>query len=317
MSTDVFIDEDTFTAEDYERDALEYLAGLPLEHFMDSTGQSVQRAVTAASFRIISSRMTKTHYFDELLVQYFAEKKLRRVVPDGMVVVGDIEPKMRLSYSLKLEGVKPLMSMEYVSDSSEGKDYGESYDKYELELQLLYCVIYDPRNFDLQIYRHDGRQYVQMKPDSNDRYHVPELDVEIGVIEGWMRFWHRGKLVDLPEELDQQLQQQEQRIQEQQERLNQLNQAVQTKDQQLQTKDQQLQAKDQQLQTKDQQLQTKDQQLQAQDQLIQQKDELLRQTLTAVLQQQAAAAGRDDILQQLSPTVDLETLQQWLAELTG
>ncbi|HXG11209.1 MAG TPA: hypothetical protein VNK04_15735, partial [Gemmataceae bacterium] len=37
------------------------------------------------------------------------------------------------------------------------------------------------------------------------RYPIRELDVEVGLLEGWVRFWYEGELLPLPAELQREL----------------------------------------------------------------------------------------------------------------
>ena len=45
--------------------------------------------------------------------------------------------------------------------------------------------------------------YRPVPPGSSGRVAVPELELEAGVLDGWMRFWHRGGLLPLPTEWEQ------------------------------------------------------------------------------------------------------------------
>src|SRR5271165_5429590 len=92
-----------WTQIDYDRAAEEYLATLPLEHFMEATTQSIQRAITDASFALLKLRVASFHFFGELLVQYFFEGNLRQVVPDNMVVLGELQEPRRTNYPTELE----------------------------------------------------------------------------------------------------------------------------------------------------------------------------------------------------------------------
>src|SRR5580700_4322887 len=80
-----------WTREDYDRDAREYLAGLPPEHFMESTPQSTQREITVASLALLRERCPLVRYFGELLIQTFFQGRISRVVPDNMVVLGALD----------------------------------------------------------------------------------------------------------------------------------------------------------------------------------------------------------------------------------
>ena len=193
------------TAEEYDAAAWEYHQTLPMEHFMEATPQATQREIALASFALLKTRRRDVQYFSELLVQYWFGGKLRRVVPDNMLVIGDVPDHPRSSYATELEPAPPFMMLEWVSDSSEGKDYGETFRKYEQELRTPYCLCFHPDKRNWEVYRHDGQRYVQLEPDLNGRVEIPELDLRIGLHEGWIRFWHQGQLLEIPAELQQRL----------------------------------------------------------------------------------------------------------------
>src|SRR5206468_2244526 len=67
----------------YEAAAQDYLRSLPLEHFMESIGQSTQRKITLESLDLVSARRPDFHVFSELLVQYErpGERKPGQVCP--------------------------------------------------------------------------------------------------------------------------------------------------------------------------------------------------------------------------------------------
>jgi Uma2 family endonuclease len=176
------------TAADYERLAGEYHKTLPLEHFMESVPHARQREIALASFALLKKRRPDVQYFNELLVQYFHKGQLQRVVPDNMIVIGGVENPHRSNYAVEQESAPPFLMLEWVSSSSEGKDYQDSFRKYEQELQTPYCVIHHPERRDLRVFHHEEGRYVQMEPDSHSRVSVPELDLELGIKEGWMRF---------------------------------------------------------------------------------------------------------------------------------
>ena len=60
---------------------------------------------------------------------------------------------------------------------------------------------------------------MQLEPDLSGRVEILELELQIGLREGWLRFWHRGELLDLPAELQQRLDQLSQQNQKQLEEL--------------------------------------------------------------------------------------------------
>src|SRR5262249_15186617 len=129
------------------------------------------------------------------------EGVLSRVVPDNMVRICDQPVLTKGSFNLELEPVGPLMVLEWVSDSSEGKDYEESFDKYEQELHVPYCLTYHPDKQDLRVYRQAKGRYELIAANAHGRYPIPELELEIGMLDGWVRFWHRGELLGLPADL--------------------------------------------------------------------------------------------------------------------
>jgi DNA repair exonuclease SbcCD ATPase subunit len=90
-----------------------------------------------------------------------------------------------------------------VSDSPRGRrqDYKDNRRKFEKELKVPYFVTYDPARQDLRVWRHNGSSYEPVEPNEQGRYPIPELELEIGLLDGWVRFWFRGELLPLPAEL--------------------------------------------------------------------------------------------------------------------
>jgi hypothetical protein len=105
-------------ASDYERAAEEYLRGLPLEHFMEATSQSMQREITLESLALLKTRRPDVQYFNELLILYWHEDKLEKVVPDNMVILSTQPSRARTVFNLPLEPVGPFLVIEYVSTVS-------------------------------------------------------------------------------------------------------------------------------------------------------------------------------------------------------
>ncbi len=202
-----------WTQRDYDRAAEEYLASLPLEHFMEATVQSIQRRITDASFTILGMRILLFHFFGELLVQYFFEGNLRRVVPDNMVVLGELPDHPRTNYSTELEPRSIFWALEYVSRNNRRKDYVENMKRYESELKIPYYLIFEPERRTLLLYKLNGAYYHAQQSKSG-RYLIPELELEVGLLDGWVRYWHRGELLPIPNELQQQVDRQREKIRE-------------------------------------------------------------------------------------------------------
>jgi Uma2 family endonuclease len=199
----------TWTVADYDRAADEYLSRLPLEHFMEGIAQAKQREIALASLALLRARRPEVHSLNELLIQYFYKGRLRQVVPDNMILCSDQPLQAVKSFNLELEAAGPFLVMEWISDSPENrrKDREDSHGKYEKELKVPYCVMFDPARQQLQVEKHTGKRYEPVKPNKHGRYPIPELELEIGLLDGWVRFWYRGELLELPEALQGQLDQ--------------------------------------------------------------------------------------------------------------
>jgi len=191
----------------YEEAARKYLSRLPLEHFMESTPQATQRKITLESLDLVQLERTDVHVFSELLVQYRLprRKKLGQVVPDNMVVVHEGRIKGRGSYDVPLQPVGPFWVIEYVSAGNARKDYVENRAKYEHELQVPYYLLFTPDSQVLALYRHTGTRYGRIRANAQGRHEIVELELEVGLHDGWMRYWFRGKLLPLPAEMQREL----------------------------------------------------------------------------------------------------------------
>jgi Uma2 family endonuclease len=268
-----------WTRQDYERAALEYWASLPEFHSMESEVQFTQRAITQESLKALGRRrpQVQLRLFGELLVQQFHEGNLVQVVPDTMVVLGNAPPGKRTSYEPEEE--PPLfLAIEYVSHSNPYGDYVGKRETYEEKLRVPWYLIYDPEAAPLVIclYHHDGQQYQIVRANSAERFPIPDLELEVGMVGEWMRFWYQGELLPLPEDLDAALQ------------------AARNDKQSLQSE----------LRQRDDQLNQLEHQLSVAVTLIR-----------GLVENRARLAGRQDILAALPATTDLTTLQNWLAEL--
>jgi hypothetical protein len=91
--------------------------------------------------------------------------------------------------------------LEYVSKYSERKDYEENHKRYERELKVPYYLVFYPDNEELTVFRLTGRKYATVKPNAAGRLPIPELDLEVGLLDGWVRFWFRSELLPLPGDL--------------------------------------------------------------------------------------------------------------------
>jgi Uma2 family endonuclease len=197
----------------YEEAAQEYLRKLPLKHFMESTFQATQRLITLASLALVQERRPEVQYFNELLVQYPIARRKRpgQVVPDNMVVLHTEPIKARGSYDIPLQPVAPYWVLEYVSPSTRRKDYTDSMFKYEHQLMVPYYLLFTLDDQEMSLFLHDGNRYNSVIPNEHGRCPLPDLELEVGLFAGWVRYWFRGQQLPLPGELQRRLDQSEKR----------------------------------------------------------------------------------------------------------
>jgi len=197
----------------YEKAAEAYLHSLPLEHFMQATSQATQHNITVQSLGLVHLNRPDVQTFNELLVQYplADQSRLGQVVPDNMVVVWPEAIKAHSSYDMPFQPVGPFWVLDYLSKYTKRKNYEENFLKYERELKVPYCLIVLPDEQKLSLYQLKKGKYVSVKPNGEGRFAIAELEREIGLLDGWARYWFRGKLVprtvELQRELDELLRQ--------------------------------------------------------------------------------------------------------------
>jgi Uma2 family endonuclease len=208
---------------EYDKAAEAYLRSLPPEHFMEAVPQATQRKITLESLDLVHARRPEVQVFNELLVQYRhgRSQELRQVVPDNMVVVHPEPIKAIGHFSLALQPVSPFWVLEYVSKHSERKDYDTNFRLYERELKVPYFVLFYPDDQELTLFRHGGRKYRSVTPNETGRYAIPDLELELALLDGWMRFWHQGRLLPLPADLQYELEETRRQLRQAQEQTRQ------------------------------------------------------------------------------------------------
>ena len=204
----------------YAEAAQEYLRSLPPEHFMEATAQGTQRKITLESLDLVHAQRPEVQIFNELLVQYprKGQKRPGQVVPDNMVVVHPEPIRANGSYDVPIQPVGPFWVLEYVSKHNKRKDYDDNFDRYEKELKVPYFLLFYPDNQELTLYRHTGQKYQAVPPNEQGRYPIPELEMEVGLLDGWARFWFRGQLLPLPADLQRELDEARRQLQEEKQR---------------------------------------------------------------------------------------------------
>jgi hypothetical protein len=188
---------------EYEEAAEAYLRSLPPEHFMEAT----QRMITLESLDLVHAARPDFQLFNELLVQYPLKrgKRIGQVVPDNMVVLWNEPIEASGSYDLPFQPAGPFWVLEYVSKSNRRKDYEDNFKKYEEELRVPYYLLFYPQIQDLTLYRHTGKKYVSVKANKNGRHAIAAVEIEVALLDGWVRFWYKGELLPLPADLQRSL----------------------------------------------------------------------------------------------------------------
>jgi Uma2 family endonuclease len=192
---------------EYENAAEAYLKRLKLRHFMEAAAQGKQREITLESLALVRARRPDVHVFNELLVQYPRRglSNIGQVVPDNMVVIWPEPIRVSGSYDLPLQPVGPFWMLEYVSKYNHRKDYEENMQKYERELKVPYYLLFYLDADDMTLYHLRGRKYRAVPPNEHGRHAIPELDLEVALLEDWVRFWYKGELLPLPADLQRDL----------------------------------------------------------------------------------------------------------------
>jgi Uma2 family endonuclease len=205
----------------YEEAAERYLRSLPLGHFMEATAQATQRKITLESLDLVHAIRPDVQVFNELLVQYplGREQTIQQVVPDNMVVVWDRPIEAGGSFNLPFQPVGPYWVLEYVSAHSRRKDYEDNFRRYERDLKVLYYLLFYPDGQELTLYRRGRGKYRAVPPDEAGRCALPELEMAVGLLDGWARFWHRSELLPLPADLQRDLTRTRQQLRQTQEQL--------------------------------------------------------------------------------------------------
>lgn len=187
---------------------------------MEATPQGTQREITLESLALLKARRPDVQVFNELLVQAQVGDRLVQVVPDNMIILSEEPVRAVGSFNQPFEPAPPFLVMEYVSAHSQRKDYEDGFQKYEQDLRVPYCILFYPEKQDLRVHRHGGRRYKRVKPNAAGRYAIPELELEVGLLDGWVRFWHQGQLLELPGELQKRLDTEKQRADQEKRRAD-------------------------------------------------------------------------------------------------
>jgi Uma2 family endonuclease len=176
---------------------------------MEATAQGTQREITLESFALVKVWRPDVQCFNELLVQYprpgHDPEKPGQIVPDNMVVIHPEPIVADGSYNTPLQPVGPFLVLEYVSRYNKRKDYEVSHGRYQDELRVPYYLLFYPDTEQFSLFHLENGKYVTVKPNDAGRYPIPELELEVALLDGWVRYWFRRELLPLPGELLKQL----------------------------------------------------------------------------------------------------------------
>ena len=67
---------------------------------------------------------------------------------------------------------------------------------------MPYCLIFFPEEQDLQLYHLESGRYRPVPANTHGRHAIPELELEVGLLDGWVRFWYQGEILLLVEEME-------------------------------------------------------------------------------------------------------------------
>jgi Uma2 family endonuclease len=192
---------------DYDKAAREYMRRLPPEHFMEATPQATQRKITLESLDLVHAERPDVHIFNELLVQYPLPRRRKpgQVVPDNMVVIYPGTLEVEGSYIVQLQPARPFWMIEYISKTNPRKDYVDNVIKYERDLKVPYYLWFIADSQEMTLFKHSEGRFASVTANEHGRLEVPELELEIGLVGEWMRYWFRGELLPLPAELQSEL----------------------------------------------------------------------------------------------------------------
>jgi hypothetical protein len=102
-------------------------------------------------------------------------------------------------------------------------------------------LLFQPDVMEMTLYKLNTRgRYVSVKPNEGERYHLPELELELAMLDNWVRFWFRGELLPLPGDLVYQVQEYRRQWQEEKRRADDLQRRLDDAEKRAQAAEQEL-----------------------------------------------------------------------------
>jgi Uma2 family endonuclease len=158
--------------------------------------------------------------------------------PDWFLVLGvpaTLAGEVRRSYVLWVEGIAPLIAIEFVSgDGSEERDrtpYTGKFWVYEQGIRMPYYAIYEFATGTVEVHRLTAGSYQRMSPNERGHFLIEPLGAELGIWNGvfrnvplgWLRWYDvEGNLLPTGEDRAEQERQAREQAQQQAEQARRL-----------------------------------------------------------------------------------------------
>jgi hypothetical protein len=161
-----------------------------------------QRELTGWSFAVLRTERPDVQLFTGRLIQFDSpgEDHPGQIAPDHFVAVHPTPLGRWGGYNIPYEPVRPLLVMNYVAESDRKYDAVRR-EMCERDLAVPYYLRFDLTGRDLALFRPVGGTYRAARANPAGRLAVPELELEVALLDGWVRFWFRGELLPRPEDL--------------------------------------------------------------------------------------------------------------------
>jgi Uma2 family endonuclease len=160
---------------------------------------------------------------------YYVQGDPSAVVSPDTYVVRGVSPEQRDTFKVWEEGGKrPCFALEITSRKSRQTDLGRKKSCYQDDLGVQEYFLYDPRGEwlpeQLRGYALEGDEYRRIEPGPNGRLPSRQLGLELGLLDGHLRYWLPGaeRPLPVPAELAQRADEERQRADEERQRADEL-----------------------------------------------------------------------------------------------
>lgn len=187
----------------YDKAAREYYRSLPPGYTIDPVSQGIAREITLQSFDLIQYLRPDIQCFNELPIDYPVKGSQRngRVVPNNFVVIHSEPILAYANFDIEQQPTRPILVVEYVTEYRNPEHYECYFKQYEQELKVPYYLRIHPDDLRIFLFSLENGKYVTVRPDGAGRYAIPELELEVGLLDRQVRYWFRGKMMQTPGEL--------------------------------------------------------------------------------------------------------------------